>query len=400
MTEILETERDLLGAALIDPRLTEALSLHPGHFSDGRHAAIWAALGDVFQEGLTPDPTTIVERAKGARVEHAMIVTLVGRGIAANAEHYAELITEAARRRDLESALVRAQQLLREGRDADTVSTELAKAIDSPTSEREIEKTVTLDEFLAEPDEPDEWVIPGLITKGDRTIITGGEGLGKTQLIRQMAVCTAAGINPFTFERFEPRVVLYIDCENPKKIMKRKLREIRQFHHERQMPIDDRLWIRRYPQGLDLGQVSDRLQIRSQLRMFRPDLLVIGPAYKLYVGGGQEKDELLARQVTSSIDAWREEFGFAVILEHHSPHGTQTGTRSVRPFGSSLWLRWPEFGFGITPSSKLKRSSSDPKGKRYVDIEHWRGARDERSWPRGLESHGNLPWIDSFPGEL
>nr|DAN96755.1 MAG TPA: replisome organizer [Caudoviricetes sp.] len=37
-------------------------------------------------------------------------------------------------------------------------------------------------------------------------------------------------------------------------------------------------------------------------------------------------------------------------LEHHSPHAAPGMTqRSVRPIGSSLWLRWPEFGMGIRP---------------------------------------------------
>lgn len=397
--DILETERDLLGAALLDPRLTEAIRLHPDDYADGRHGAIWAALTKLHQQDTAPDPVTVVAAAKdsGATVDHAMIVDLIGRGVAANADTYAQLIQEAARSRRLTDAMRRGQQMLDQGHSTDQVAAALAQAIDPPQDEtRNIEDAMTLDEFIDQPIPPDEWVIPDLLTKGDRTIITGAEGFGKTQLIRQIAICAAAGIDPFTFAKFDPVRVLYVDAENPKKIMQRRMGEIREFTRYRDLATDDRLWIKRYPQGLDLGQVSDRLLLRSLCKVFRPDLLVIGPAYKLYVGGGQEKDELLARQVTSTIDGLREEFGFAVILEHHSPHGGHTGARTVRPFGSSLWLRWPEFGFGLAPSDK-KPSMHDPKGKRFADVEHWRGARDERPWPTSLESHGVLPWIDTDP---
>lgn len=394
---VTETERDLLGAALLDPRLTESITIHPGDFVDGRHAAIWQALTTLHQEGTTPDPATITRTATGARIDHHMIVDLVGRGIPSNAETYADDIREAARVRRISDALAKANQMVREGDTSDTIGAALAAAIDPPREEEEaVEDAMTLDEFVSQDLPPEEWIIPGLLTKGDRTIITGAEGLGKTQLIRQIAICTAAGIHPFTFQRFQPKRVLYVDCENPKRIMVNKLAEIRKFLELRDMSTDDRMWIKRFPQGLDLAQVSDRLLLRSLCRAFRPDMLIIGPVYKLYVGGGQEKDEALARQVTSAMDKLREEFGFALILEHHAGHGQQGQRRSTRPFGSSLWLRWPEFGIGLARAD-MHPSPNDPPGKRYVDVQHWRGARDERDWPEELESHGVLPWLDSNP---
>lgn len=398
MTDLTETERDLLGAALLDPRLTESVHLTPAEFDDGRHEAIWSALATLHQNGTTPDPATIVATAKaaGAVIDHAMIVDLVGRGVPANADQYAEIIREAARARRLIDAMRRGEQMLQRGHATDEVSAALAKAIDPPDVEtRDIEDALTLDEFVDQPMPPDEWVIPDLLTKGDRAIITGAEGFGKTQLIRQIAICAAAGINPFTFAKHPPARVLYVDAENPKKIMQKRMGEIREFTRYRNLATDDRLWVKRYPQGLDLAQISDRLLLRSLCRMFRPDLLVIGPAYKLYVGGGHEKDEALARQVTSAIDGLREEFGFAVILEHHSPHGGPNG-RSTRPFGSSLWLRWPEFGLGLAKADR-KPSEYDPPGKRFATVDHWRGARDDRPWPEELESHGVLPWVDPDP---
>src|SRR5690606_41049990 len=86
--------------------------------------------------------------------------------------------------------------------------------------------TETLRALLAAVDEPYAWVVPGLLERSDWLILTGSEGLGKSTLFRQMAVCAAAGINPFTAERHAPQRVLYIDVENSRRQAKRALRPL------------------------------------------------------------------------------------------------------------------------------------------------------------------------------
>ncbi len=66
-----------------------------------------------------------------------------------------------------------------------------------------------------------------------------------------------------------------------------------------------------------------------------------------------------------------------VMIEAHSPHASNGGKRPIRPYGASLWLRWPEFGIYLSPEGQLQ---------------HWRGQRDERDWPAALKRGGLLPW--------
>ena len=387
-------ELELIGAALTDPRITTLTDISPHHFDNPEHGAIWQAITQLHEQGIKPDPALITAESTG-RINPATLVAAIGTGIPANADAYADIIRAHAQRRDLLAALTRAKQQHDQGDDAERIITSLTAALDTTTgTEVAIADAMTLDEFVDQDIPPQEWVIPGLLAKGDRLVLTGVEGLGKSMLARQLAVCAAAGLTPFDFRTTEPKRALIVDCENPLRIMADKLRALRDEMIYRNKPTEDRLWIKRFPQGLDLAKPGDRLTLHALCRMFRPDLLYIGPAYKLYVGGAQQREEDLARQVTSVLDGLREEFGFALILEHHSPHAPPGQKRSVRPIGSSLWLRWPEFGLGLAP---LDGPITDKNGVRNAELRPWRGGRDERPWPKELQSGGTLPWVDPGP---
>ena len=67
----------------------------------------------------------------------------------------------------------------------------------------------------------------------------------------------------------------------------------------------------------------------------------------------------------------------------------------MRPVGSSLFMRWPEFGYGIR-----RAPISDVYGKptrQRVTVQAWRGPREERDWPKllgwGDDQIGDWPWI-------
>lgn len=385
-----EIERDLIAAALFDPRITDTVTLTEREFYRPEIGAAWEAIRAIHVRGQTPDPSLIVEEAgrKGVRIDHADLIALVGRGIAANAETYAAKILDGYRRRELRKHCERAMRGIDGELETDQVMTELAKAVDiTSEAEADCEDMQTLDEFVDQELPPEEWIIPNLIAKGDRLIVTGEEGFGKSVLIRQIAVCAAAGLDPFTFQRFPPKRVLVVDAENPRRIMQKRLMELRDGMKLRNLSTDTRLWIKRYPQGFDLTATANRLTLRNLCATVNPDLLVIGPVYKLYEDDGS-RDEALARRVTTALDGLREEFDMALVCEHHSPHATGGQRRDMRPIGSSLWRRWPEFGIGLAPADGTTREV------RLADVAHWRGGRDDRPWPSQLKSGTNgIPWV-------
>jgi 5S rRNA maturation endonuclease (ribonuclease M5) len=247
-------------------------------------------------------------------------------------------------------------------------------------------------DFIAESDAAEDWVIPGLLERGDRLIWTGIEGLGKTVVTRQIAVAAAAGIHPFTNVLYPPRKVLFIDCENPVRKSRRRFREVEEIARRfkrRPLPEGGFRIIHR-PQAIDLSREEEAAWLIERVTAHKPDLLVIGPLYKLHAL--DINDELAARAITSVLDQARAQVDCAVIIEGHAPHG-DNGVRALRPVGSSLFMRWPEFGYGIRRAPATK---DDKATKRRVVVQAWRGPREERAWPKNLEwgREGlDWPWV-------
>jgi len=255
-----------------------------------------------------------------------------------------------------------------------------------------VELAQDLWEFLATPDEEYDWLVPGLLERGDRLILTGFEGLGKSMLVRQLAVAIAAGLHPFSRNtRMDPKKVLLIDCENTPRQSRRRFRPLAATseHLHSKVP-DGGLRLIHRPAGLDLTRAEDAAWLTERVTAHRPDALFIGPFYRLH--NANINEELPARKVVALLDRLREIASCALVIEAHAGHGEHGKNRSVRPAGSSLLMRWPEFGYGITPADETGRT---------VELKKWRGPRDEREWPDFLTWGNWWPWeISPNPSDL
>lgn len=254
-------------------------------------------------------------------------------------------------------------------------------------------RLVQWEEFLEEAESDKyEWVIPGLIEKQERVIVVAAEGVGKTMLARQVAILAATGLHPFTFQRMAPVRTLTIDLENPERIIRRTSRWIMKqalkFAKEKHpagtsITCDAHLLIK--PAGMDLMSPAGRLLFEETVERVRPQLLCVGPLYKAYADSGTLTSEALAVEVAKFLDYIRDVYDCALWIEHHAPLGQSQTSRELRPFGSAVWSRWPEFGIALSPDQT--------SGSEYVyDVRHFRGARDRRPWPIKMKRGVQFPF--------
>lgn len=209
-----------------------------------------------------------------------------------------------------------------------------------------------------------------------------------TTLARQVAIMLSAGVNPFSpYTRIPPVRTLYIDLENPPALVRRKIRHLVDLGREHSGWDDDRAWRLTRPGGIDLRTPHDQRLIDRIISESRAELVCMGPLYKAFNESG-EKAETINGQVARVLDGYRERHGVALWLETHAPM-EQQGQRSLRPMGSGVWTRWPEFGLAM-------RKAKDNPHK--VHLERFRGDRDERTWPHWLERSSPWPWSAHFAG--
>lgn len=250
---------------------------------------------------------------------------------------------------------------------------------------------VPLSEILLTPDAED-WVIPGLMERKDRLILTGHEGLGKTTLVRQMLILPAAGIHPFTNERIDPVRALVIDAENTAKQWMRASkwfvqRAVSSYHADPASNIHMALSGR-----VNILDPSTLGGIHRLIDQHKPDVVFLGPLYRLAIH--MNTDEQIA-PVIAALDTIRDR-DVALIIEAHAGHAVGVnGVRDVRPRGSSALLGWPEFGFGI------RKDTTPDAGANAFEFVAWRGAREQRDWPerlvRGDWNLGDWPWVSVEP---
>jgi hypothetical protein len=387
-TTILAAERDIIGAALIDPNHVRWISeeVGPEDFLAVRHAAAWRS---IVKRWTSQEPITeaLVARdveemgLRGLTAVDLFDMRETARGFAETRAH-ALMVRDAARRRALGTFASRLQQAANSTMGLTEVMTMAREEFEAVKRSASTDlESITLGELLEGSDDYD-WLIPSLLEREDRLMLTGQEGGGKTTFFRQITIMAAAGINPMTFERINPVRVQVVDCENTERQWRRKVR-----------PLAIRAKMRGETDPLEAMHLAfpGRMNITSEkwlgaihrlIDSNKPDLLAIGPLYKMAPSAMNSDDDVAP--VLAALDSIRER-GVALLIEAHAGHSLSGdgGKRNLRPRGSSALLGWPEMGFG------LRIDSDDPT---VSIIERWRGDRDERAWPERVKRGGDWPW--------
>lgn len=307
-------------------------------------------------------------------------------GFTGSVGYYAEKVREASIRRYATAAFQRGLQKLSHGGTdvysvVDDTMSEL-HAMPSPATSND--DTWTLDDIMGLTLKQEEFTIPNMLRRNERLVLTGSEGGGKSVFIYQMLTGAAFGVDTFTQEKTQPQRVLFMDVENNEFQAKANLDKIVPALKEIADPAVTPEWRSMKRRVVNLLATQDKADVIRRVVHYAPDILYMGTAYKLT--DVADEAHRAVRAIQSTVDRIREELDCTVIIEHHAGHGFNNDRNSMRPEGSSYWLRWPDFGYGM-------QGINVDKG-RLMRLKAWRGDRsDDRKFPAAMRSGGMMPWV-------
>jgi replicative DNA helicase len=177
-------EQSVLSCCYQSPLALERASaiLTAADFANLAHQKLWGVLRDLKAEGKRTDAMSVQLALNGNK--HLMGVHLtvaMNPAVPDAVDQYASTVHGFARRRELVAAAIRLRQRA-EDLEADPQAL-ASEAVNTLTRVRDLGapdiETQTLGELMHKPDDPYDWVIPQLLERMDRLVITGEEGLGK-----------------------------------------------------------------------------------------------------------------------------------------------------------------------------------------------------------------------------
>lgn len=381
-------EQALLYACLVSKTARQEARRHivASDFDHPSHEVIWNAMAQLDRHDKQVDAVTLLAALGSDRAREVVPDIVASPAIPDSVAEYAQIVRGWAVRRKIDGAAMIARH---DAFNPDTPVGTLAARVASQfisirdggaASEDDI-TAVTARELLEQQDDEPEWLIPGLLEKRDRLMLTGEEGLGKSHMLRQIAVHVAAGLDPFHDKgRMPAGRALIVDCENTWSQVRRKLRPAIEFASVRgEKDTADRVVVD-CTNRMDITRDRDLARIHQLLDAYQPDVVIIGPLYRLVPRALQTDDD--TAPVLAALDTIRDR-GAALLMEAHAGHALKGGSvRDMRPRGSSSLMGWPEFGFGMRALTEG-----------YADFVPWRGQREERDWPQRVRRSEGFRWM-------
>jgi len=355
-------------------------------FSPGDRRELAAIVERGYLDGQLNPAWVKDEAIRLGRPAMNYVVGVTTAGFTGGVGYYAGKVREHSIRRYAHAALTRGLQKVTSGYDTYAAIDETMNELHAmPSPATSDDDTWTLDDIMGLQVSESAYTLPDLLRRNERLVLTGSEGGGKSVFIYQMLTGAAFGVDTFTQERCEPQRVLFLDVENNAFQAKANLDKIVPTLTEIAEPGFKPEWRSMKRRVVNLMATSDKADVIRRITHYSPDILYMGTAYKLTDAGDDAQAHRAVRAIQSTVDRIREELDCTVIVEHHAGHGFNNDRNAMRPEGSSYWLRWPDFGYGM---QKLNAESG-----RLMRLVPWRGDRaTDRKFPVAMASSGVFPW--------
>ena len=393
-------ERDALGAMILhSDSLRVGLDLGRAEdFYDVFNASVFLAVQTLHAGGSAIDVSTVAAELQHRQVDDnasGRLLDMIGSVPSfRNVGEYVTLVARHAAARRVMALCTEASASAGALDDPYEVAEALKGdlgSLDAPVDKNRSE-AITADDLLATAEVDSPWVVPGMIRQDWRVLLVAAEGVGKSVILRQIAMLAAQGIHPFTFRPIRPIRALIIDLENPTaSIAETASKMVHQLRLQKGDDYDpERCKFFRRPQGLDPRSRHGRGELEREIAAHDPDLVCIGPAYKMLHRrsgkGGTESYEEATDPVLSILDDLRTRHQFGLMIEHHAPQGFGN-QRDMRPYGSQRWLAWPEIGLSL---------KADRETRGAWELGRHRGDRMTTDWPNRLQYGDVWPWTGTW----
>lgn len=216
-----DREQSVLGSILLDESVMAGLPpLRANDFEHPAHQLIFSAIKERASKALPIDPLSVAEhlgtsglaaQTGGVKYLHDLAMSVAS---PKNASSYADKVIEQSRKRAMQAALSRAQQVIESSQDADKAFEQLESLVadaKEATSERTSAfKLLTADDLRSLPTLP--WRVKGVLPAQGLAAIFGPSTSGKSFLGFDLLTAVARGADWFG-HRVKPTSVVYIPLE-------------------------------------------------------------------------------------------------------------------------------------------------------------------------------------------
>jgi replicative DNA helicase len=361
-------------------------------FDPGERQELASIIERGYVDGCLEPAWITDETMRLGRPSASYVANVITNGFTGSVNYYAERLRDASARRFATAALTRGLQRL-QSREA--VADEIVHDVQSelaslPKPASTDDDSWSLDDIMGLKIEDSHFTLPWLLKRNERMVLTGSEGGGKSVFVYQMLTGAAFGVDTFELAQVEPQRVLFLDVENNAFQARANLDKIVPTLREI-APNAVPNWRSLKRRVVDLLASKDRADVIRRVAHYAPDILYMGTAYKLT--DVSDDAHRSVRAIQSVVDRIRQEVDCTVIVEHHAGHGTMNDRNNMRPEGSSYWLRWPDFGYGMQPMSTKD-------GRRLMRLGAWRGDRaTDRRFPVAVKQGDVFPWVPIYQDE-
>lgn len=425
-TPLIEIEEALLGAILVEPDLLlEVLDLQD-QFSHSNHRRIYSAMLCIHAKGRKADANTLAyemhQSGDLSKIggKHKLVQLMDRINISGSFSQYADIIRDNYKRSAISDSLKRiAEQIDQEGHMSDDLLARLQEQIQaarlrtgqpSPDDKLKLDLHMLLNEsdpikkarlkadissryrlnklaleellhalkeqvttpqkacsnlreFLTQSDTALEYLVPGMLPKGESVILAAQPKCGKTLLSLDLAYAVASGAE-FLGEKVPQGKVLLISCDESPQSLRSKL-ERRGFNaedHGDQIKILTR-W--------NFSQIETLEEI---LESFRPDLVIVDSLKRVSQGSAVSENSAEFADNVYTLKELLNRYGASGILIHHTNKDKEaTGVYRVRgssALSGAVWGVW-QLNHILKPDPlNKKKQIVDPKeSKRKLEIQ-------------------------------